>query len=598
MKSTALKKMPRSPGELRARLRAVIELHQSGLLDEAIAGYRAVLAVDARQFDALRLLGAAHLARGEEREAVEVLRSALTIRGDFAEAWSLFADAHARLTQHLQAAQAYERALALQPDRPATWNNLGLQRHRLGELASALACFEQSSRLCPDLAEAWSNRGAVLAELQRYEEALASYTRALELQPNSLGVLCNLGRVLHYLRRSPEALEAFERARAIDATYVDAWSGMAAALADLGRPQEALSAFDRALFLRGNADRSDTANGDPSADPWPLDAKIHFHRGLAQLTLGNFGPGWEGYEWRHRTREGHVPLLPDCPEWQAGESLSGLTLALVCEQGFGDTIQFCRYIPRIAAAGAHVVLLAPPALLPLLSTLEGAAQVLPSNGPAPKADRQCRLLSVGQRLQITAGSMACPIPYLAPDNAALQSWRTRLGSTERMRVGIACSGNPTHNNDRNRSIPLESFRALQSPGIEWHLLQKDLRPADEAALRGLDVQDHRSHLNDFSETAALIRCMDAVVSVDTSIAHLAGALGAPLLLLLPLGADWRWMTDRQDSPWYPTAQLLRQQSWGDWTSVLTKLGCQLEHMLVNRKAGIVDSPPSGQQFDT
>jgi len=580
---------------LRAQLLDVIAVHQQGNIAQAIAGYREVLKIEPRQFDALRLLGAALLTDGQARESAAMLGKALAVRSDLPEAWSLHGDALMRLEQHADASRSYERALSLEPNRPLIWNNLGLQFHHLKQYEAALRCFDRAISLTPQLTEAWTNRGIALDELQRYEEAIESHRRALAQRPESVTILCNLGKALNDRQLFEESVASFDRAIALDAGCVAAWTGRAAPLSALGRMKEALASCDRAIELEAKDNHETLAtrgtlltnlnrhadaakNLDRAATLAPDNAHIQLNRGLLHLTLGHFATGWEGYEWRQKVPGLSSALPPACPEWQPGEPVSGRRLLLRCEQGLGDTIQFCRFVPELAAAGASVILVVQDSLHTLLSSLKGTTQLLRVSDPIPSADLQCRLLSVPHRRGTTLETIPRDVPYLTPPAEHLRLWRERLGLPRRLRVGLAASGNPDHGNDRNRSIPLRHFATLRGLDVEWHLLQKDVRKDDLPWLESLSLVDHREYLREFADTAALARCMDVVVSVDTSIAHLAGALGVPLLLLIPIGPDWRWMLERTDSPWYPSARILRQTSFGDWEEPIARLGQALAEL--------------------
>jgi tetratricopeptide (TPR) repeat protein len=586
---------------LRARLLATIAQHQRGDLAAAVAGYRDVLAQEPRSFDAQRLLGAALLALGRCEEAVAQFDRALAIRSDFAEVWALRADALARLNNHEAAAASFERGLALRPDDAAGWNNLGLQWIACRRFEPALAALDRAVALAPEAAVAWTNRGIAQGHLGHFTGALQSHARALQLAPQAAPIWCNQGRAQLELGDHDAAIASFDRALQLVPPQAPeaaaARTGRAAVLRALGRSEEALDDCAQALAVRPDAaawalqgavlaDLQRTADALESFDRAlglaPEDAETRFNRGLALLTLGRFEAGWEDYEWRH-----HVPRLSTggvagIPRWDGAEPLAGRSLLLTCEQGLGDAIQFCRLIPLLADRGARVVLAAPPALRPLLDGMQGLTQVLTLADPLPPVDLQCHLLSVPQRLRLTLEQIPARTPYLRVAAADVQRWRARLDAgrpghaSPRPRIGIACSGNPRHANDRQRSIPLAHLAPLiarlRAGGCEWHLVQDAVRAEDEPWLRRLDVVDHRQQLGDLRETAALACCMDAVVSVDTAVAHLAGALGRPLFLLLPVSSDWRWLLERTDSPWYPGARLFRQRERGQWEEPLTQLG--------------------------
>jgi tetratricopeptide (TPR) repeat protein len=539
----------------RQRLLAAIGLHQQGRLEPAIAGYREILAQDPRQFDALRLLGVALLDSDQAPQALEALDHALSVRTNMAEVWEQRGKALARLQRGDEACASFERALALEPLRAGTINHLGLQLTTLGRLDEAVALFDRALAVRP-VAEIWANRGKVLHDLNRSDEALASFDRALALRPD-LAQAWN-GRVapLRALGRREEALESCERALALDPRDGLAWALRATLLAESTQRDEALRCFDESLRLR---------HADPSTD---------FSRGLLHLTLGRFESGWDGYEARLNVWK--VAPATAAPGWDGCEALGGRALLLTCEQGLGDTIQFARYAPWLAQhRSAQVSVLVPAPLRALMHTLAPPVQVFSNGDALPSFDLQCPLLSVPHRLQTRLDSIVAEVPYLHADPARVAAWRQHLGPVQQRRVGLVCSGARGHGNDRSRSIALAQLAPLRQPEVELHLLQKDLREEDVAALQALGILDHRDRLDDFADTAALIACLDLVISVDTSVAHLAGALAAPLWLLLPANPDWRWMLEREDSPWYPTARLFRQSRLGDWDEVIARVAAEL-----------------------
>ena len=603
---------------LRNRLLAVIARHQSGQLGAAIDGYRELLREDPRQFDAWRLLGAALLADGRHGEAVDALDRAAEIREAFGEVWALRGEALGKLQRRDEAIASFERALALEPKRPEAWAALGLLLHEAQRDPEALAAFERSVTLQPNSSVAWANRGLVLAALKRYDEALQSQERALVLAPDSAQILANRGDVLHELQRHADALESgLDRALALAPDKAAIWSARAAPLRALGRLDEALRSSERALSL-DPADASiwaqhgallvDLLRFGEAAQAFeravslaPAERNARFNLGALQLLLGDFERGWDGYEWRGKADE--VPTGPP-PMWDGASPLAGKTLLLQCEQGIGDTIQFSRYARLLAQGGARVILAVPPPLVGLLRTLEqgiagcdggGRLEVLTDGDMMPALDVQLRLLSVPQRLKVRLEDIPGALPYLWSAPARERAWRERLQSAQRLssvaeaappfRIGLIFSGNPAHANDRHRSIALQRFEALAATGAQLHLLQKDLRPDDLPWLARLGVIDHRAELTDFVETAALVCCMDLIVSVDTSVAHLAGALGRPLCLLLPANPDWRWMLGRADTPWYPSARLFRQEVLGDWEKPLGEVVRFVQERLREHAAG-------------
>jgi tetratricopeptide (TPR) repeat protein len=575
---------------LRARLLRAIDLHRSGFVKEAIDGYRNVLREAPRQFDALRLLGAALLADRRAQDGVAYLEQAAAARPEFAEVWGLLGQCLAASQRAGEACDAYERAVRLRPDDVASWSNWGLQCDALGRHVEAIEHFDRALALVPQSAEIWSNRGIALGQAKRFEEALASQQRAVALRRDSAPIWCNLGKALNDLDRHHEAVESFDRALELAPDSASALSSRCTPLRALGRLEEALACCERALQISAStpsdagawsvhgallAELHRHAEAIPSLERAaalaPSDAQTQFNRGLLYLTLGRLEDGWAGYEWRTRL-PGHAGSeVAGRPTWDGREPLTGRVLLLTCEQGLGDSIQFSRFVPLLEKRGARIVLAVPAALRSLMQTLSPQIHVVTDGDEMPRFDLQCSLLSLPHRLGTTLASVPADVPYLSAPPPALERWQRRLGTPGRPRVGVVCSGNPRHSNDRNRSIALAHFAALQDLDLEMHLLQKDLREEDCSWMSVIPVIDHRDQLHDFADTAALTACMDLIVSVDTSVAHLAGAMGVPVIVLLPAAPDWRWMLERADSPWYPTARLLRQPVPGDWTVVIEAL---------------------------
>jgi hypothetical protein len=392
---------------------------------------------------------------------------------------------------------------------------------------------------------------------------LESYRRALALKPGLAGAWNNCALALRDLDRLAEALASCERALAIDPGLADAHSNRGNLLRGLGRPDEALTSFRRALALRPDL---------PAA---------HYSHGQCLLLLGDLDSGWQECEWRWKDEQ-HANKAREFPQplWLGGDALRGRTILLHAEQGLGDTLQFCRYASRVAALGAKVLLEVQPPLLSLLANLPDIAQLLPRGAALPDFDSHCPLLSLPLAFGTTLDTIPADMPYLRSDPSRVSAWRERLGAPARTRIGLAWSGSPAHGNDRNRSIPLAQMLALLDTGAEFVSLQNEVRPADADVLTSRpDLRHFESALADFADTAALVETMDLIVTVDTSVAHLAGAMGKPVWVLLPFDPDWRWLLARTDSPWYPSATLFRQPRPGDWGSVLASLARRLQALI-------------------
>lgn len=503
-------------------LRRALRAHQGGELAQAERLYNAVLQYHPDNFDALHGLGQLHCRRGR-------LATALV------------------LTQ---------TALRSEPRRADGFASLGLVLHLLGRFKEALVSYDEGLALDPDNGELLNRRGVALLELGRPLETLESLDRLLAIDPDHLDALGNYGNALIKLNRPAEAIAAYDRALAVAPENAGLLTNRAVALRRLDRPHEALMSASRAL-----ADN-------------PNFAQARFVESVARLTLGDFAAGWRGYEARWS-----VGLLASqrrgftAPLWSGTEPLNGKTILLHAEQGFGDTIQFARYAALVAERGAaEVIVEVQRELVPLLTGITGATAVLARGEPLPAFDLHCPLLSLPLAFATELGTIPARIPYLAPPQASIAAWRDRL-PRRRPLIGLAWSGDRIHDNDLNRSIRLETLAPLLDlPDVAFVSLQHDIRERDLAVLPKLSkLQRLEPQFCDFADTAAAISLVDAVISVDTAVAHVAGAVGKPLLLLLPFAADFRWLRERQDSPWYPTARLYRQPKFGDWDGAIASL---------------------------
>jgi tetratricopeptide (TPR) repeat protein len=425
-------------------------------------------------------------------------------------------------------------------------------------------------RLAPRHPEVLYNLGNAFLALNRISEALASYDEVLAVNPSHVGARVNRGNVLLRFNRPADALESYDVALAAMPGHPQILTNRGHALRRLDRPREALVDLEAALA---------------QAREFP---EAHFESALAHLTLGDFDAGWKAYEWRWKTGAFADKRRPfRAPLWLGDAPVAGKTILLHAEQGFGDTIQFIRYAPLLAERGARVICEVQPALTSLLSQLDGGVSIVAKGDALPPFDLHCPLLSLPLAFGTRLETIPATASYLAAPAERIEHWRARLPQSG-PRAGFVWSGSPAHRNDASRSIPLARLAPLlESLPFTCFSLQREWREADRDASRALpNLVDLGSGLTDFTETAAVISLLDVVVSVDTAVAHLAGALGKPVVILLPYAADFRWLRERADTPWYPTAKLLRQQAFGDWDGVLAALARELRKL----GAGIGSSP--------
>jgi tetratricopeptide (TPR) repeat protein len=533
---------------------------QAGRNDVAIDFIGRVLALRPDFADAHNGLGAVLVAQGKPAQALACFERALALKPDYAEAHYHRGIALTRMNRLEEAVTSYARALALVPDYHEAHNGLGAALLAGNKPAEALASFERSLALAPNQVEALNNRGSALRVLDRPAEALASYDRVLAIAPRSAEAHYNRGNVLLGLERHAEALDSFERALAIKPDYAEALNNRGNALRILARHAEALASFDQAVGLA------------------PDHAETHWNRACLQLLLADFDAGWNEYEWRWRTQE-FAPWRRDFaqPLWLGEAPLAGKTILLHAEQGLGDAIQFVRYLPRVAAMAAEAVLEVHAPLVDLLRGIGGASTVVARGEKLPAFDCHCPLASLPLAFKTRLETIPAAIPYLGLSEDRAHKWRQKLPRRGMRRVGIAWAGNPAFKGDRTRSIGLPRFSPLLAcAGVELISLQRDLREGDR------DILCNHPHvvrpgeaMEDFDDTAAIMSSLDLVISSDTSVVHLAGAMGKPVWVLLQYDADWRWLLGRSDSPWYPTARLFRQPRIGDWESVVAWVKAEL-----------------------
>jgi predicted O-linked N-acetylglucosamine transferase (SPINDLY family) len=504
--------------------------------------------------------------KGKLSEAEKLCREILAAKHESFDALNLLAVIQLKVGRIDDALASFDRVLVMQPDHLEARNNRGLVLQELKRLDEALASYDRALTVQPDFAEALYNRGNTLQELERFDEALASYDRALVLRPDYAEVLFNRGGALQKLTRFDEALASYDGALAVRPDHAKALNNRGIVLMELKRRDEALASYDRALNAR------------------PDYVEAHWNEGLLRLLTGDFSRGWVKHEWRWKNES--LALLKRNfaqPLWLGEDAIDGKTVLLHSEQGFGDTIQFCRYVPLVAACGARVILEVAGQLQELMSSLAGATQVISRGNPLPDFDLQCPLLSLPLAFGTRLETIPSTTPYLQIPVQALKAWQERLGPKTRPRIGLVWSGNAAHKNDKNRSIDLRSLLPLLDIEATFVSLQKDVRTADAAVLKEHgDILQFGDALKDFSDTAALISHMDLVISVDTSVAHLAGALGKPVWVLLTYIPDWRWLLDRDDSPWYPTARLFRQDDTRTWDSVIEQVHAALGDFVGNQ----------------
>ncbi len=460
------------------------------------------------------------------------------------------AEQHFAAGRLAEAEPLFRRVLGVSGDDVHVLHVLGYIARQQGRPAAAVESYAAAVALDPENAQLHNNLGDACQALGDNEAAIASYRRAVDLAPDEAAIHFNLGALLQRLHRMDEAVVSLERSIALRRDIILTRSEICPVLCSLGRYEDALVHYRAGLAIE------------------PDNATARYLEALALLALGDFEGGWEAHEvrWRSELGANRRRVFPQ-PYWLGQQFAPGQTILLHAEQGLGDTLQFVRYAPLVAARGARVLLEVQPEVAPLLHNVPGVARLYVRGDALPSFDWQSSLMSMPRAFRTTIDTVPNDMPYLTPPSDRVAMWRERLGPPIGMRIGIAWSGTPE---PWNRAISLALLAPLmEREGCEFHVLQTDILPADRVTLDGMpQVRDHSHMLADFADTAAVVSLMDLVISIDTATAHLAGALGKPVWTMLPLGPDYRWMLHRPDNPWYPTMRLFRQSALHDWASVV------------------------------
>ncbi|HSZ56384.1 MAG TPA: tetratricopeptide repeat protein [Tepidisphaeraceae bacterium] len=568
--------------------------HQAGQLREAERAYRQVLQAQPAHADALHMLGVVNAQLGNYDAAAALIRRAIEIS-------PANAGYHANLGNVLQesgqlddAVAAYGRAIALAPNLAEVYNNLANALQHRGDIEQAVSAYERATTLRPDFPEAHFNRGNALQKLQRSKDAIAAYRQALALRPSYAEAHLHLGMALIANADVEVAIDAYRRALALREGFVEAHANLGRALLQVSRQDEAIAAFRRALILRPNQPDVEHELGNALREAGKLDEAIaayqrslatrpdfadsHFGLAWTYLLKGDFERGWAEYEWRSGLRDAALWArhLAE-PRWDGAE-LHGRRILLHAEQGFGDTFLAFRYVPMVLARSGRVVLQCPRPMLGLLGGQRGIEQAIEDGQPPPAIDVQCPLMSLPGVFATTLATIPADVPYIFAEPGMIEQWRERLGKPQGLQVGLVWSGKPA---PANRSVALEALAPLAGIGnVRWHSLQVgDAAAAARTPPPGMELLDWSDRLTDFAQTAALIANLDLVITIDTAVAHLAGAMGKPLWVMLQYVPDWRWLLHRSDSPWYPTMRLFRQPRPGDWGAVASQIATALRSLL-------------------
>ena len=576
-------------------LAVAVQQHQRGQLAMAARIYGRILALDPAHSDALHLMALTIRRGGQPQAALRMMRRALLLAPGIAELRLNLGNLLRDLG--LEAAAAYRSAIALRPDMAMLQESLGGLLRAQGRLTEAEGIYRRAILLDPAGAEGHTGLANVLQERDILGGAAAAYRRGLAIDPAHIATCNNLGIALRGLNRPEEAMAWHRRAVTLDPAFAAGHTSLGLSLQEQGRLEEAQLAHARAVvtdpaFAGGYANHATAQLNENRAieaiagfrrairvDPASPDA--HRNLGMALLVAGRFDEGWREYEWRLRCKDAPTHAAMPKPRW-AGEPLEGRRVLLHGEQGLGDALQFCRYVPLVAARGGRVILGLPAPLRRVMAGLPGVERIASGQLAINDFDLHLPMLSLGEVFGTQMDTIPHRVPYLTAEPDLVARWGERLRGLRGLKVGIVWAGSPAHGNDKNRSIGLAPFARLASiPGVSLVSIQKgptEGQAADPPG--GFPLLNLSPDITDFADTAAIMAGLDLVVCVDTSVAHLAGALSVPVWVLLPYAPDWRWMLDREDSPWYPTMRLFRQTRPGSWDDAMDRL----EHALRGRAA--------------
>jgi len=558
-----------------------------GRFDSAVEALEIAVKSKPNDFKILDSLGSALSQHGRQEDAVAILQRALKQRSDYAPTHHTLGNALVLLNRFDEAITEYRTALALRPDfapvqcslagllvdkgltdeaidlarrslalssnSAAAWYTLGRALRKQNRPAESVDAEQRALAIDPGFYLAFNELGNALLDLKRYDESIEAFNQLLKLAPSGEGRY-NLGGALWESGRCEEAIAEYKTAESMGFADPRLHNNMGAIHHQVGRYDKAAACFRRAMKI---------------GDGFPL---ARFNLAMLQLLEGDFSEGWAGYEERWKARSIPKPArYAQLGMWDGGD-LRGRRILLDCEQGFGDSIQFARYIPLIAERGGRPMLATQPELRRLMKTVPGLEAIFCPPEDLPMFDVQSPLLSLGHLFGTTLENIPAKVPYLFADPASAERWRKRIPDDQRKKIGLCWSGSPKHLQDRVRSLSPEDLAPLGQVADAWYCSLQKASP-DQTALRlpeGMQISDWTAEFTDFAETAALIANLDLVISCDTAVAHLAGAMGKPVWLLLPHVPDWRWLLDRDDSPWYSSMRLFRQAKAGEWRAPVRK----------------------------
>jgi tetratricopeptide (TPR) repeat protein len=597
--------------------------------EDALHAYGAAIAIRPGYEQANLNLGNTYRRLKRFEESLQSYDDAIDCKPDYASAHFNRGNVLREMGRNDDALVSYDQALQLDGTDTDAWSNRGNVLRDMGRFDGSLASFDKVIEIDPAFAKAWSNRGLVLHDLKRYDEAIVSYDTAIGLKPGYVNALCNKGNSLRSLKRHDEAMQCYEVALSLEPGYAEAHCNKGLLLKNMDEPERAMISFNDAIqaspdlaeawsnramihktqgdFAASLKDQNRALALKPNfADAWsnkglilhdlnrideaiacfdsalaiaPQHLEANWNKSLDLILSGRLSEGWPLYEWRLQ-KDGKAPPheYKGKPRWTPNMDLSGKTLLLIHEQGLGDTLQFCRYAKLLENQGTQVLMEVPKDLVSIVQSLSPHIRVHETDACTEPFDAFCPMMSLPLAFDTRMETIPAWASYLSPPPVKVAQWRTRLGQTQGKTIGLVCSGNPKHENTHNRDIDMSALLGALPDAFNYIVLQKQISPSEHAAINdsALRIRQFADDLQTFEDTAALCANMDIIISVDTSVAHMAAAIGKPVWLMLPWVPDWRWFQNQTNTPWYPSVRLFRQSEQADWEPVLADIVIALQ----------------------